>query len=301
MTPAPEPIQFFNRRTGRLETEQIYGEGPLRWLYSSTSGRIALNAVAKRAFFSHLYGFAMDAARSTARIDPFIRTYGLDPEQFLLKPDAFASFNEFFCRELKPGARPVDQTPGAVVFPADGRHLAVPDVSAMDGFFVKGQKFDLPAFLGSPALAEKYARGTLVLSRLCPVDYHRFHFPCAGVPGEPQLLNGPLFSVSPVALRQRLAYLWENKRVLTELKTESLGTVLIVEIGATNVGSIVQTYQPGRPVERGAEKGCFKFGGSSTVTIFEPGRVRLADDLLAQSARCTELYAWVGDTMGRAV
>jgi phosphatidylserine decarboxylase len=168
----------------------------------------------------------------------------------------------------------------------------------MEGFFVKGQKFDLPALLGDPALAERFARGSLVLSRLCPVDYHRFHFPVCGVPGTPRLLPGPLFSVSPLALRRRLAYLWENKRVLTEVHTERFGLVLILEIGATNVGSIVQTFTPNRPVAKGAEKGFFRFGGSSVITLFEPGRISLAPDLLRESAGHRELYAHVGESLG---
>ncbi|NNE93198.1 MAG: phosphatidylserine decarboxylase, partial [Verrucomicrobiales bacterium] len=71
------------------------------------------------------------------------------------------------------------------------------------------------------------------------------------------------------------------------------GLVLILEIGATNVGSIVQTYEPG-PVEKGEEKGYFEFGGSMTIAFFEPGRIQLADDLNAER----ELYAKMGDRLG---
>ncbi|MDB4404269.1 phosphatidylserine decarboxylase, partial [Akkermansiaceae bacterium] len=138
----------------------------------------------------------------------------------------------------------------------------------------------------------------LLLSRLCPVDYHRFHFPCAGIPGETRVLNGPLFSVSPLALRQRLSYLWENKRTITELKTEKMGTVICMEIGATCVGSIHQTFTPGQPVDKGDEKGYFAFGGSSTLLLFEPGTVQLDPDLLKSSAQQMELYAKVRTSAG---
>jgi phosphatidylserine decarboxylase len=297
MTPEA-PIEFFNRRTGQIETEQVYGEAFLRWVYGRPLGRVALHALVKRAGFSRFYGWLMDSERSRDLIAPFIAKYGLDPADFADAPSSFASFNEFFYRRLRPGVRPVDPDPDTVVFPADGRHLAVPDAGAMDGFFVKGQTFDLAALLGDPALAERFARGPLILSRLCPVDYHRFHFPVCGVPGAPRLLPGPLFSVSPLALRRRLAYLWENKRVLTEVRTERFGLVLVLEIGATNVGSIFQTFAPGRPVAKGAEKGYFRFGGSSVITLFEPGRVRLAPDLIRESSLHRELYACVGEPMG---
>jgi phosphatidylserine decarboxylase len=292
------PIEFFNRRTGRVETERVYGEAFLRWIYGRPLGRAALHTLVKRAGFSRFYGWLMDSERSRDLMAPFIETYGLDPSDFADEVGSFASFNEFFYRRLRPDRRPVDPDPDTVVFPADGRHLAVPDAGAMDGFFVKGQTFDLAALLGDPALAERFARGSLILSRLCPVDYHRFHFPVCGVPGVPRLLPGPLFSVSPLALRRRLAYLWENKRVLTEVRTERFGLVLVLEIGATNVGSMIETFVPDRPVAKGAEKGYFRFGGSSVITLFEPGRVCLAADLVRESSRHREVYAWVGETMG---
>jgi phosphatidylserine decarboxylase len=71
-----------------------------------------------------------------------------------------------------------------------------------------------------------------------------------------------------------------------------------MEIGATNVGSINQTYAPGQPVQRGDEKGFFAFGGSATATIFEPGRVKLAEDLVEQTSLGRELYARMGTKMG---
>jgi phosphatidylserine decarboxylase len=111
-------------------------------------------------------------------------------------------------------------------------------------------------------------------------------------------IGGPLFSVSPIALRGNLAYLWTNKRTLTRLETADFGTILLLEIGATCVGSIIQTHGSGEPVIKGAEKGCFAFGGSSTITIFEPGAVTLAADLLDHSSRQTELYARMGTVMG---
>ncbi len=292
-------VRFFNRNTGKIEQEEIYGEGPLRFAYENPLGRFFLETLVKRACFSCWYGWRMDQPASRRRIDCFIQRYGLDPTEFADDPASFASFNEFFYRKLKPEARPIQAGPEAIVFPADGRHLGFARASDISGVFVKGQKFDLARLLGDPALAERYAHGTLVLSRLCPVDYHRFHFPCPGIPGTPRLINGPLYSVSPIALRRQLSYLWENKRVITTLDAgPALGTVLLLEIGATNVGSIIQTFTPGQSVAKGAEKGYFRFGGSSTISIFEPGRITLAADLTTHGSNCTELYARMGDTMG---
>lgn len=291
-----EPIQYFNRHSGQLETEKVYGEGFLNFSYANPLGAIPLHAMVKRAAFSKWYGRRMDDPKTRAKIPPFLETYGLDPADFADSPDSYASFNEFFYRKLKPEARPIDPDSPAV-FPADGRHLGFPKISAIDSFFVKNQSFDLGQLLADDKLASRFADGTLVLSRLCPVDYHRFHFPCAGIPGETRLINGPLFSVSPIALRRRLAYLWENKRTITKLETPELGLVLCMEIGATCVGSIHQTYKPGQPVNKGDEKGYFAFGGSSTITILEPGAVTLSPDLLENSAKQIELYSTIGTPM----
>ena len=298
---AVEPIRYYNRHTRQVETERVYGERFLKWTYANPLGKAALHTLVKRRAFSAWYGRKMSRPSSAGKIAPFIGEYGLDPAEFAAAPDSFASFNEFFFRRLKPDARPIDDDPASIVFPADGRHLGFQRAADITSVFVKGQRFDLPGLLGDADLAARFADGPLVLSRLCPVDYHRFHFPAAGKPGEARMLPGPLFSVSPIALRRSLVYLWTNKRAVTLLDAGRLGTVALIEVGATCVGTICQTYKPGQAVEKGSEKGYFAFGGSSIVTLFEPDRVHLAQDLLEQSSRQTELYARIGTLMGRAV
>ena len=303
-----EPIRYFHRAKQIVETEQIYGGDWLRWTYETGLGRFALNALVKRAIVSRYYGWKMSQRASAHRVLPFIVDYNLDVDEFAKKPYSFKSFNEFFYRALKPGARPIaaDHSTGSgqgdrvAVLPADGRHLAFQNVYAAQGFYAKGQRLDLNAFLGSEELGREFAGGSLLISRLCPVDYHRFHFPVAGTPGETRLINGFLYSVSPIALRQNLAYLWENKRMVTLVESPGFGKVAVCEIGATMVGSIVQTYLSGRAVAKGEEKGLFKFGGSCVVTIFQPGRIKLDADLVKHSAEGLEVYARMGERLGEA-
>lgn len=292
-----KPITFLNRYTGELETEDVYGEGFLKWAYGNPLGKIALHSFVKRPFFSKWYGRRMNEPRTKEKVAPFIKEYGMDADDFLDDADSFEHFNAFFYRKLKPEARPISDSP--VVFPADGRHLGFANAEDVDGVFIKGQKWDLRRLIGDDALYEEFAGGSLVLSRLCPVDYHRYHFPLGGVAGETVLINGPLFSVSPIALRRNLDYMWQNKRTRTVLDTPSHGKVLIMEIGATCVGSIHQTYTATDEVQKGGEKGYFAFGGSSTITIFQKDRVVLDADLLENSAKQQELYAKMGDSMGR--
>ncbi|MFQ3168314.1 MAG: phosphatidylserine decarboxylase [Limisphaerales bacterium] len=243
----------------------------------------------------------MDTLSSSLKIKPFIEQYGLDEGEFAEPLDDYNSFNEFFYRKLKPSARPVDAAADSVVFPADGRHLAFADITVETNFFVKGQSFDLGQFLGDTGLAKRYDGGSMLLSRLCPVDYHRFHFPCAGVPGPPNFINGWLYSVNPIALITRPSIFWENKRVVTAIESPALGQVQFVEIGATMVGSIRQTYAPDATMAKGSEKGYFAFGGSSVAVLFEKGRIEFDADLLENTANGLETYARVGERMGQAL
>lgn len=298
---AADPIRYFNRYTQTLETERIYGEAWLRFAYENPVGRGLVWLFARRRLFSILYGWQMSKRVSAGRVLPFIVRYDLNVDEFAKSPFDYRTFNEFFCRQLKPGARPIAPDPAAAVFPADGRHLGFANVDEAPGFYVKGAKFTLADLLGDAALAGRFAGGAMLISRLCPVDYHRFHFPVAGQPDEPRLINGWLFSVSPVALRRNIRFLVENKRMVTLIESDRFGTVAMVEVGATNVGSIKQTHVPGRAVAKGEEKGLFKFGGSCVITLFQHDRIRLADDLVRHSAEGVEIYARMGDVLGTAM
>ena len=295
---ASEQIQYFNRYTGVMETENVYGDRFLRWTYGNPLGQLSLHMLVKRAAFSNWYGRRMDAPASRAKVAPFISNYKVNAQEFADEPNAYRSFNEFFYRKLKADARPIDPDANSAVFPADGRHFGFQDVSKLEGIFVKGAVFGLRKLLGDDHLAERYREGAMVLSRLCPVDYHRFHFPVSGIPIAPVIINGPLFSVNPIALRRNIHIFTENKRAVCRIESERFGTVVMIEVGATCVGSFEYTFTPGVRVEKGAEKGFFKFGGSSTITLFEPGRVQLAEDLLEYSQRGLEVYARMGDRLG---
>lgn len=297
---ASDPIIYFNRRTGKLEKEQIYGEAWLRWIYGNPLGRLSLAAVVRRAWFSAWYGWRMDRRASANKVLPFVVDYGLDAEEFTKPATAFRTFNEFFYRSLRPAARPIAGGDEVVVFPADGRHLAFADVESADGFYVKGKKFTVAELLDDGELGRDYAGGSMVISRLCPVDYHRFHFPVSGVPSEARAVSGWLYSVSPIALRLNPGYLVENKRMVTLIQTRHFGRVAMLEVGATMVGAILQGYAPDRPVAKGEEKGRFAFGGSCVITLFERGRVVLDADLLEHSAEQREVYARMGERLGVA-
>jgi phosphatidylserine decarboxylase len=295
---ASAPIRFYHRYRKTIEVEQVFGERWLRFAYENPAGRFFVWLLARRAFFSRWYGYKMNKRVSALQVIPFIAKYGIDVDEFAKSAFDYKTFNEFFYRALKPGARPIAPGDNVAVFPADGRHLAFGDVLAAPGFYVKGATFTVGELLGDPATAAKFEGGSLLISRLCPVDYHRFHFPVGGAPSDSRRIEGWLYSVSPVALRHNLRYLVANKREVTLIESPQFGTVAMVEVGATNVGSIRQTYVSGRTMQKGDEKGLFAFGGSCVITIFQRGKIRFDDDIVARSAEHIETYAKMGDRLG---
>lgn len=294
-------IYYIDRASGEKKQEQVYGDTVLSLFYGKTwLGRSLAFFIARFPFFSQIYGFFQNLPSSKKKIRPFIKKYNVNENEFLISADKFLSFNDFFIRKLKPDARPIEKNEDRIIIPADGRFLFYPRIDLCDGFIVKGQKFSLHRLINDASIAEHYAQGSLMLGRLCPVDYHRFHFPCNCLPGSARLIGGPLYSVNPIAVKQNLAFLSENKRMVTELQTEHFGTILYLEIGATNVGSIHQTYTPKNPYNKGDEKGFFSFGGSALMLLFEPNRIKFDDDLLIASSHHVETFCQMGQSMGRS-
>lgn len=302
---AAQPIRLINRKTKAVETEKVLGEGWMRFLYETSVGKLALHAFVKRSLLSSYYGWRMNWRYSAQKVLPFIVANNLDVDEFAKSPFDYKTFNEFFARALKPGARPIAEGDQLAVLPADGRHLAFQNIDTAEGFYVKGEKFRLASLFDEDKQPEsqreltlRYRGGAMLISRLAPVDYHRFHFPVAGTPTQARLLEGLLYSVSPIALRRNVRYLVRNKRMVTTLVSPAFGRVLMVEIGATMVGSIRQSYVPERPVAKGEEKGFFKFGGSCVISFFEPGRITFDRDLVQNTKDGLETYAKMGERLG---
>jgi phosphatidylserine decarboxylase len=298
MPAVSDEISYMHRYDGCIKREKVYGQKWLNLIYASPVGSIPLWIAIKRAWFSNWYGRKMSRPESKTKIPGFIREFELNESEFASPTNSFASFNEFFSRTLKADARPICEGAKNLAFPADGRHLGFSNLALNSSIFVKGQRFDLPSLFQSKELAKPYENGSLVISRLCPVDYHRFHFPTDGHATKPQLINGFLYSVNPVALRKKIAIFWQNKRFLSFVATKNGGRVAQFLVGATCVGSVSFTADLPRSVRKGEEFGYFSFGGSSVLTLFEEGKVSLSSDLIEYSSKGIEMYARMGDQMG---
>ncbi|PID58142.1 phosphatidylserine decarboxylase [candidate division KSB3 bacterium] len=294
-------IYYIDRHSGALRQEIVPGERWLQWLYQTPVGTLTLHAVVKRAFLSQWYGWLMNRPASRSKIKEFVESLNIDLHETRRPLSDFNTFNEFFIRELTPEARPIDRDPDAIVSPADGKVLAFSAMSDLESFFVKGQEFSKEKLLKDRVLREKFADGPLIIIRLAPGDYHRIHFPTDGYISASTRIHGNYYSVSPYAVKQRLRIYWENVREYSILESPSVGAMLICEVGATLVGSIVQNYTPETDVLKGCEKGWFAFGGSTVILLFEAGRIRIDRDLAEHSSDGYETSIKMGERLACAL
>ncbi|MDR1891141.1 MAG: archaetidylserine decarboxylase [Puniceicoccales bacterium] len=288
-------IVFFNRYTNAVEEEKIVGEPWIRLSHSVGIGKLATALLFKRKFFSMIFGKFASSPTSRKKIKPFVEKYGLKSDSFEKKISEFTSFNDFFIRKLKPSARPISPKPNTIVAPVDGRHLAYVNMRKLSPFFVKGERLSVEDLIIDKTTAKKFTNGSALISRLSPIDYHRFHFPIACIPHKTFLIRGEYSSVHPRAMDGKIDAFLRNKKTSTLLHTENCGDVLMVEIGAMCVGSIQQTFVPKKSTLKGDEKGYFEFGGSTVILIFENGRIQFSDDILENTASGMETYVLMGD------
>lgn len=296
-------IYYLNRELNKIEKEKIYGKIFITLFYGRCSKIFSpiLQIICRIPSFSRLYGYIQKSKWSSKKIISFIKKYHIDDTEFLLAPEEYSSFNDFFTRKLKSECRPITQGDNIAILPADGRYLVFPSFPKERGIWVKNKNFSLPDLLLNQELSEKYRHGSCAIVRLAPVDYHRFHFLSDGVPGKASQINGYLYSVNPKALVKNIGYLTENKRSITRFRTKHFGEVLYIEIGATYVGAIEQTYTPEVFQKKGAEKGFFSFGGSCIILLFEPNVIAFAEDLIQATEQKLEVLGKYGQVLGKSL
>lgn len=289
-------IKFIDRKTGEIQSENPPAEGLLNFLYQNPIGKWTLLPLVKRKFISALYGKRMDAPKSTEKIQGFVDELKIDMTESQKSIDEFTSFNDFFYRKLKPEARPIGE---GFVSPGDGRLLAFEDVSEVHNFFIKGREFTLKDFLADDELTKRFESSSMIILRLAPNDYHRFHFPCDGTPAEIKPIKGSYFSVSPYALAGNFTKVFcENKREICLLDSPKFGEIALVPIGATMVGSIIETYEPNQVIAKGDEMGYFAFGGSTVVLLFDKNKIKIDSDLLENTKNKMETFVKMGEKIG---
>ncbi len=296
-------IKFTNRETGLLEVEKVYGEKMVEWLYGSQVGN-AISAILIRPWLSQLYGWWQDTPFSKKKVNSFIKKFDINMTEYETQSenstDLFESFNQFFIRKFKKGARPFDSRENVFCAPCEARYFGYDSVKESELIPVKG-KWLLPEMVVSnEKWNETFKGGPMVLARLCPVDYHRYHYPDDGEVLDYYPVKGDLHSVNPLALKNCPDIFARNERRVTILETKNFGKLAYVEVGAICVGKIVQSNF-NESFKRGEEKGYFLFGGSTVIVYGEEGKWTPDQDILENTKNGVETYIKIGKGIGSKV
>jgi len=291
-------IKYYNRKENKYEIEKVAGEKYLNWSYSSPSGKGLVELLLKKKLFSKLYGHYCDTKLSSRKIKDFVENFDIDMSIYSKTYDEHASFNEFFIRALNKDARIIDKNNNILISPCDGKVSAYENINLNDLVQVKGFTYSLKELLQDNEIYNLYDGGTCLIFRLCPTDYHRFHFIDDGVCSDTTKIKGHYYSVNPVALKSIQKLFCQNKREWSIFSSDNFGDVIYMEVGATCVGSIIQSYSPNTKITKGEEKGYFKFGGSTVILFFKKDTVKIHEDLLAQTQLGFETSVLMGEKIG---
>lgn len=294
-------IQVYNRNTQKYDVENVAGEKYIKWSYANPIGMGVLELFIKRKVFSKLYGTYCDTPLSRKKIENFITEFNIDMNSCINDISDFNSFNDFFIRKLTPSARPIALDKNHLMSPGDGRLFAYTNISINDLIQVKNITYSLSELLQDNDVAQYYEGGTCLVLRLCPLDYHRLHFVDHGIPEKSNIVTGNYYSVNPTALERVPKLYCQNQREWSIFHSENFGDIIHVEVGATCVGTIVQSYTPNTHISKGSEKGYFKFGGSTTILFFKKDTVTIDDDIIIQSSLGFETKVNMGEKIGESI
>jgi phosphatidylserine decarboxylase len=225
-------------------------------------------------------------------LSAYARGFGADLSEAARPLRAFSTFNDFFGRELRPGLRPVDPDPAALVSPVDGAVYASGPVAAGEVLQAKGVPYSVADLLGSAEDAALFEGGSFATLYLSPKDYHRIHWPFDAAIDRVRHLPGDLWPVNARALASVPRLFARNERVALLGRLVSGAAVALVPVGALNVGSVRLSFHPLRTnraasaarrtfrldpplrVRRGQEAARFAFG-SAVVLLLSPAAGRV--------------------------
>jgi len=217
----------------------------------------------------------------------------------------YSSVNAWFTRKINSTFRPIsfpnDNT--VVTSPADCRTIGFEQIGKDQEIWLKGDPFTVSQLVNSDTVYNEFPNASLIISRLSPQDYHRFHAPATGVVRRVFHINGEYQSVNSDAVSSGNEVLVKNLRTVVlldvALSSTQNTTMLFVAIGANCVGSVQFTASVGSTITKGDDVGYFQFGGSTVVTIYQAEHLRIADDIQRDSFLGVETYVNVGDMIAR--
>ncbi|MCP4368886.1 MAG: phosphatidylserine decarboxylase [Deltaproteobacteria bacterium] len=216
-------------------------------------------------------GQYMDSGESIHVIDEWLNHPEVNIGDYIVPPNGFKSFNEFFTRKIKPGKRPINSPNdnSILISPADcGIKQMNIDLTKDLKIKVKGMSLNVEQMLGGNPLAKSFVKGDALICSLMPIDYHRFHSPVHGKIVAMDLLAGLYFGIKDFN-----DFFQEQHRGYFIIETSQYGLVGIVPIGITTISSVNFLRDIGDDVQKGDELGYFAYGGSAIVLLFEPNRM----------------------------
>ncbi len=256
----------------------------MSFFYNTSLGRVLLKPLISPAV-SKLFAALLRTKFSMRFADRFAHSNNIDLDEYDLS--GIDNFNDFFCRPIKKGMRPVDADPDALISPCDGL-LSSYDIK--DGLVVpvKQSRFDIASLLRSKKLAARFEGGKCLVFRLCVNNYHRYCYFDGGKKSKNRYIPGVLHTVRPVALREVPVFI-ENSREYTIIKTDNFGLAVQMEVGAILIGKIVN-YDQEAIVKRGAEKGRFEYGGSTIIVLLEKDKAELLPEFINEPEEVEVMY-----------
>ena len=269
-------------------------QGSIKFLYDTAFGRLVLKILI-RPFVSKTVGFILNRRISCIFIKSFVKNNGIDMSDY--EDKKYRSYNDFFTRKIKDGARNFSDNPEDLPAPCDSK-LSVYKIGEDSHFSIKGGDYTVESLIKNKELAKKYCGGYLMLFRLSVDDYHRYSYIDSGTKTKNTFIKGVLHTVNPHAAGRRTVYK-ENCREYSVLKSDNFGDVLTVEVGAMMVGKIVNLHEEAA-VKRGQEKGYFEFGGSTVILCFEKDTVTPDSDLIKNTEDGFETIVKSGEKIGKS-
>lgn len=284
-------MKYKDRQGNILEDDKIQ-ESIVHFLYGTYPGEGLLKILTHKGV-SKLAGTLLSTKMSTVLIPYFVRRNNIKVRDYEMS--GHKSFNDFFARRLSVGARNVDLNPDVLISPADSK-VMVYNCDENAEFTIKGLKYNFEQLTQSKKLAEVFAGGQLLIFRLSVDDYHRYCYVDSGDKSQNYRIPGILHTVNPVACENTHVYR-ENERVISMLKSENFGLIMMMEVGAMMVGKIIN-YEGPTYVRKGKEKGRFEFGGSTIILAFQQGAVEIDRDILLNSQQGLETKVRYGEKIG---
>ncbi len=304
------PHQYIDRETGSVQTESLCADSLIAWMYDSAreNARWLFNALISRRFSKMLAWIHYDLRRylRPREIQRIFRSLHIEPGDIADDISGYICLRDIFERKIRYATcRPMpsaEDTAGVVTSPADARML-VGSFSEISGFFIKEKFFDGTHLIGADKSKwlTAFRKGDAAIFRLTPDKYHYNHAPVSGTVADYYHISGRCHSCNPGAVVRAVTPLSENQRAVTILDTDTdggsrVGYVAMIEIAAMMIGDIVSCYSDvaydhpralhvGMKIRRGQPQSLYRPGSSTTVLIFEKGRVRFSEDIRRNMTR----------------